>query len=82
MFKKNILEQISFKNRSNGWVFAFELSIKAFLLNKKIGEIGLLSVDRLFGGASTFKPIPWIKDYFKCYWWGLINIYKKKITKK
>jgi dolichol-phosphate mannosyltransferase len=81
MFKKNILEEISFKNQSNGWVFAFELSIKAFLLNKKIGEIGLLSVDRLFGGASTFRPIPWIKDYFKCYCWGLINIYRKKLQK-
>ena len=44
---------------SLGWAFA--IKHKNFLNKYKITEVPLKSVDRLFGGKSTFKPIPWIK---------------------
>ena len=44
-------------------------------LNKfKMAEVPLKSVDRLFGGSSTFKSLPWIKEYLKWFFWGLKKI--------
>ena len=34
------------------------------------------SVDRLFGGSSTFKLGSWVKEYLKWFIWGLIKTYK------
>ena len=58
-------------------MFAFELSIKAFLKGYKISEVPLISVDRLFGGESTFRLGKWVREYIKCYFWGLKALLKK-----
>ena len=71
MMKKNVWKEIKLESKPVGWAFALELSIKAKLNNYKITEVPLKSVDRLFGGKSTFKPIPWIIEYFKWFIWGL-----------
>ena len=81
MFKKEIFNKIQIDTPPVGWVFAFELSIKAYALNYKIGEVPLISVDRLFGGSSTFQMNKWIKEYFKCYLWGLKFIRNKMALK-
>lgn len=77
MFKKNFFNSVEISSAPVGWVFAFELSLKAYLLNLKVGEVPLISIDRLFGGQSSFKLGRWFKEYMKCYLWGLIKIYKK-----
>ena len=56
MMKKKIWESIELKSKPIGWAFAFELSIKVYVKNFKIKEVPFKSVDRLFGGKSTFKP--------------------------
>ena len=71
--------KIDIKTAPVGWVFAFELTIKAYAMNFKIGEVPLISVDRLFGGSSTFKMGSWIREYLKCYFWGLKFIRYKKL---
>ena len=76
MFKKNFYDKIEISSNPVGWVFAFEMSIKAYTMNLKIGEVPLISVDRLFGGTSTFKLGAWIKEYLKCYFWGIKTILK------
>ena len=78
MFKKDFYKKIEIKTNPVGWVFAFEISIKAYIMNYKIGEVPLISVDRLFGGESTFRLGKWVKEYLKCYLWGLKQILKKK----
>ena len=55
MFKKVFFDRIEISSNPVGWVFAFELTIKAYTMNLKIGEVPLISVDRLFGGTSTFR---------------------------
>ncbi len=77
MMKKNIWESIELKSKPIGWAFAFELSIKAYVKNFKIKEVPFKSVDRLFGGKSTFKPFSWIKEYLKWFLWGIRNAKKK-----
>jgi len=78
MMKKSIWQNTKLASKPIGWVFAFELSIKSWVAGYKITEYPLKSVDRLFGGSSTFKPIPWIKEYFKCFMWGLKEVKKLK----
>ena len=78
MFKRNFFNKVEINTAPVGWVFAFELTIKAYAMNFKIGEVPLISVDRLFGGSSTFKMGSWIREYLKCYFWGLKFIRNKK----
>ena len=52
-----------------------------FLKDYKIKEVPFKSVDRLFGGKSTFKPMSWIREYLKWFIWGIKNA-KKKNKKK
>ena len=77
MFKKNFFNNVEISTNPVGWVFAFELSIKAYVMNLKIGEVSLISVDRLFGGESTFKLGKWVYEYLKCYFWGIKQILRK-----
>lgn len=71
MMKKCVWNKVNFTSKPIGWAFSFELSIRVWLLSYKITDFPLKSVDRLFGGSSTFKPIPWILEYGKCFIWGL-----------
>ena len=77
MMKKKVWKNIILESKPIGWAFAFELSIKVFLHNYKIAEVPFKSVDRLFGGKSTFKPISWIREYLKWFFWGIKNAKKK-----
>ena len=74
MMKKKVWNNISFESKPIGWVFAFELTIKVYLNNFKIEEVPMKCVDRLFGGSSTFKPLPWIKEYLRWFFWGIKRV--------
>ena len=78
MMRKNVWNSISLESNPIGWAFAFELTIKVYLNNFKIEEVPLKSVDRLFGGSSTFKPLSWIKEYLKWFLWGIKKARKIK----
>jgi glycosyltransferase involved in cell wall biosynthesis len=82
MFKKSVFERINIEADPVGWSFAFELSIKAQMLDIKIGEVPVVSVDRLFGGQSTFKLWPWISEYTRWFIWGMRNLDRFKPTRK
>ena len=78
MMKKKVWEDIELTSNPVGWAFAFELSIKTYLKGYNISEYPIKSVDRLFGGSSTFKLGPWFKEYLKWFFWGIKKTYKKK----
>ena len=82
MMKKSLWQSIPLESKPIAWAFAFELSIKAHLNNFKIGEYPLKSVDRLFGGSSTFKLGPWVKEYLKWFIWGYKEIKLKRKNEK
>ena len=71
MMKKKVWEDIELTSNPVGWAFAFELSIKTYLKGYNISEYPIKSVDRLFGGSSTFKLGPWFKEYLKWFIWGI-----------
>jgi dolichol-phosphate mannosyltransferase len=78
MMKKNVWKSVRLESKPIGWAFSFELSIKVYLQEFKIDEYPLKSVDRLFGGSSTFKFGPWLKEYFKWFIWGIKKIKYEK----
>ena len=82
MMKKSLWKSIQLESKPIAWAFAFELSIKAYLNNFKIDEYPLKSVDRLFGGSSTFKLGPWVKEYLKWFIWGYKKIKQKDKNEK
>ena len=81
MFRKSFFDQIDFESDSVGWTFVFEMSIKAQLLGFKLGEVPIISIDRLYGGESTFKLVPWFIGYLKWFTWG-IKFFKLPREKK
>ena len=78
MFKKSIFDNLSL-NSNIGWSFALELSLKSYLLDYKITEVPIKSIDRLFGGKSTFHLISWTQKYYSLIFWGIIQIIIKKL---
>lgn len=71
MFRRDVFDQLDLKGSGGGWSFAFEMGIKAQLLGLKLGEVPIVSIDRLFGGQSTFRPLPWISAYLRWFLWGI-----------
>ena len=74
MMKKQIWNSIEFNSKPIGWAFAFELSIKVIIANHKVCEIPFKSVDRLFGGKSTFKVGAWTLEYLKWFFYGILKL--------
>lgn len=77
MFRKEVLENINFESRV-GWAILFELTIKIQMMNVKMGEVPIISIDRLYGGSSSFKPGAWIKEYSKWFIYGAKELRKVK----
>tara|TARA_X000000950_G_C13652166_1_gene552182 strand:+ start:42 stop:764 length:723 start_codon:yes stop_codon:yes gene_type:complete len=78
MMKKDVWNNINLQAEPIGWAYSFELAIKVYLKGYKIDEYPLKSVDRLFGGSSTFKFGPWLKEYLKWFFWGIKKIKNEK----
>ncbi len=64
MFRRSDFSQLTYKTTSVGWAIAFEMAINAQLLGLRLGEVPTISIDRLFGGKSSFQLLPWVIGYF------------------
>lgn len=73
MFRKTVFEKIHLQSEV-GWAVTFELAIKAQMLGMKLGEVPIISIDRLYGGQSTFKISPWFKEYMKWFLYGILHL--------
>jgi len=80
MFRKEIFHELNLQSRPIGWAVVFEMAIKVQLAGYKLGEVPIISIDRLYGGKSTFHVGPWIKEYFRWFLWGAIQL--RRIKKK
>jgi len=63
MFRRTDFGRLTKGTSSVGWSIAFEMAVNAQLLGLKLGEVPTISIDRLFGGQSSFKLIPWVIGY-------------------
>ena len=71
MFRPELFEQLHLQARPIGWAVAFEMGIKAQLAGLRLGEVPIVSIDRLYGGKSTFVLGPWVTEYLRWFIWGL-----------
>ncbi len=72
MRREAFVRMTPFESRPVGWAVSFEMALKAQLLDLKLGEVPIISVDRLFGGQSTFQLGPWFFEYLHWFMWGVM----------
>jgi len=75
MFRRDIFESLDLRSKDVGCVIGFEMAVKAQVLGLKLGEVPVLSIDRPFGGRSTFKLVPWFIEYGKMFW-RAVTVYR------
>jgi dolichol-phosphate mannosyltransferase len=71
MFRREVFGQLNLSGEGDGWSCAFEMAIRAQLLPLRLGEVSVVSIDRLFGGASTFSAGHWMISYLRWFAYGL-----------
>ena len=75
MFRRSKFKQINIECKPVGWAVALELAIKAQLIGWKIGEVPIISINRFYGGKSSFRLGPWVAEYTKWFLFGLRNLH-------
>lgn len=70
MFRREVFDQLQLDSPPVGWVILFEMSLKAELAGLRLGEVPIISIDRLYGGTSTFVLGSWLVEYLKRFLWG------------
>ena len=81
-FKKNEIEIPTKPFSQNGWSFPMEIELSALLSGKKISEIPIISVDRPFGGESSYHATSWILGYSKVVIKVLFSNLKSRVSLK
>ncbi len=81
MFHKELFKTVDLESKI-GWAVLFEFTIKAQVQGLRLGEVPIVSIDRLYGGKSTFKLGPWLKEYLRWFIYGVKNLRKRKIKQK
>jgi dolichol-phosphate mannosyltransferase len=71
MFRRELFATLDLRARPIGWAVTFEMAIKAQLAGLTLGEVPIVSIDRLYGGKSTFVLGPWVSEYLRWFLWGL-----------
>src|SRR5207237_9895555 len=71
MFRPELFETLHLEARPVGWAVAFEMGIKAQLAGLTLGEVPIVSIDRLYGGKSTFALGSWSSEYLRLFLRGL-----------
>lgn len=70
LFRRQLFYALNLEARPVGWAVAFEMAIKAELAGVRLGEVPIISIDRLYGGQSTFQIGPWMVEYLRWFMWG------------
>jgi dolichol-phosphate mannosyltransferase len=75
MMRREVFSTLNLSARPVGWAVAFEMSIKAQIAGLKLGEVPIISVDRLYGGESTFRLGSWTLEYLRWFLWGAVGLH-------
>ena len=81
MFHRGDFDRLSQDSKSVGWAVAFEMAINAHLHGLRLGEVPIISIDRLFGGRSSFQLVPWVIGYFGYFATGISRLPRAKRPK-
>jgi dolichol-phosphate mannosyltransferase len=78
MFRRDQFDRLHLESRPIGWAVAFEMAIKAQMLGLSLGEVPIISIDRLYGGTSTFRLGPWVGEYMRWFVWGMTHARRRR----
>jgi dolichol-phosphate mannosyltransferase len=81
MFKRSKFKEIKLVSKPIGWAVSFEFAIKAQMAGWKLGEVPLISLNRLYGGGKSSFRLNWIKEYLKWFLIGSKNLLFRKSRK-
>lgn len=81
MFRRGTFDIENLKAKPVGWTFSFEWAIKVQMLNLRLGEHPIVSVNRAYAGQSSLKVFAWCKQYIKWFFWGIKEIRKSQYRK-
>lgn len=82
MFTRDVFHRLDLEAKPVGWAVAFEMAIKAQLAGLRLGEVPIVSIDRLYGGKSTFRLGPWTTEYFRWFIWGLTALRRTRTASR
>jgi dolichol-phosphate mannosyltransferase len=82
MFRRSVFEQIRPEAKPIGWAVTFEMAIRAELAALNLGEVPIVSIDRLYGGASSFRLGPWFVEYLRWFIWGATRLAAARGTRR
>jgi glycosyltransferase involved in cell wall biosynthesis len=71
MMRREVFSRLNLSARPVGWAVAFEMSIKAQMAGLRLGEVPIISIDRLYGGKSSFRVRSWTLEYLRWFLWGV-----------
>ena len=74
LFRRRLFFDLDLEANPVGWAVTFEMAMKAQLAGWKLGEVPVISIDRLYGGHSTFRLGPWTNEYLRWFVWGWRNL--------
>lgn len=74
LFRRSLFPSLKLEANPVGWAVTFEMAIKAQLAGWRLGEVPIVSIDRLYGGESTFRLGPWTGEYLRWFVWGWKNL--------
>lgn len=74
LFRRSDFAKLNLEARPIGWAVAFEMAIKAELAGLRMGEVPIISIDRLYGGQSTFRAWPWVREYLRWFFFGIVRL--------
>lgn len=74
MFRRDVFRRLDLQANPVGWAVAFEMAIKAQQLKLRIGEVPIISIDRLYGGTSSFRVFSWSREYLRWFFWGVKSL--------
>lgn len=78
MFRRDLFERLDLQSRPIGWAVTFEMAMKAEAAGVRMGEVPIISIDRLYGGKSTFRLGPWVWEYLRWFLWGARELRRTK----
>jgi len=70
LFRRSLFSTLNLEAKPVGWAVTFEMAMKAQFAGWKLGEVPIISIDRLYGGKSTFRLGPWTAEYLRWFVWG------------
>lgn len=76
IFRRSVFDRLGLEAKPVGWAVAFEMSIKAQLAGLRLGEVPIISINRFYGGKSSFKLGPWVAEYLKWFFFGLKEMHR------